>query len=483
MTPARGAAWRGSSLRLLFGLFGLCVLLAALPRTAHAQTDDPRRAYKLLRDDENWAWLRDLPPARADFWDRAKYVPLSRRRTDVYLTFGGEIRLWGEGYQNELWGATEHPQNGTFLQRYMLHADAHLSRYVRVFVQLKSGIGLFRLDGPRPLDQDLLDFNQFYIDAIAIPGRTPDDEPRLLLRGGRQELSFGSGRFVEAREGPNVRFGFDGLRVIARPGPVRIDAFVVRPSLTRPGVFDDAWDDAQWFWGVYGALRLPVLAADVYYLGRARESARFERAAGPEIRHTAGGRVRWKLSVLELELEAAYQFGALGALPIRAYTLAGEAVLVGERLFLRPRLVLGGGLTSGDQGPASASLGTFSAPFPRGAYFGMLSANGPSNNVAPHAALQLSLPASVSVLAEFWSFFRDSVHDGIYSVPGALLRPGADNPARYLGTQLEAWVTWQAGRHLTLSGTCGYFWTGEFFRASPPGEDITYAAGWMTYKF
>jgi hypothetical protein len=456
----------------------LAWIAAGLPARAEP---DPRRAFKPLRDDESWAWLRAAPTEDRDFWDPVKYLPLSKRRPDLYLTFGAEIRLWAELFENEQWGSTGHARDGSLLQRYMLHADLHLTRSLRTFVQLKSGVASFRLDGPRPPDQDLLDFNQLYLDVNLLPGATIDDEAQLVLRGGRQEMSYGSGRLIDVREGPNVRASFDGLRLIARPGPVRIDGFVVRPAQTRPGVFDDGWDATQWLWGLYSALKLPALTAEAYYLGRQRDMARYEHAAGPELRHTTGTRLRGKLRAFELEIEAAYQFGSVGERALSAFTVAGEAVFHATSAFLKPRVVLGGGVTSGDSGRGGA-LGTFSALFPKGAYFGLFSPNGPANNFAPHGALQLSLPASVTLLAEVWGFFRYSLSDGVYSVPGSLLRAGATNPERYLGTQLETWVTWQASRHLSTSGTFGHYWTGGFFAASTPGEDITYAAVWLTYK-
>ena len=209
--------------------------------SVRADHREVRRAYKPLRDDENWAWLRET--SASDYWDPIKYLRVTPRRSDLYLTIGGEVRLWGEFFQHEQWGSTGHARDGAFLQRYMLHADAHLTRHLRVFVQLKSGLAAFQEDGPGPVDQDLLDFNQLYLDLIAIPGATLDDDPRLLLRGGRQELSFGSGRLVEVREGPNVRFGYDGIRLIARPGRARIDAFALLPPVrSRRRLFPERFD-------------------------------------------------------------------------------------------------------------------------------------------------------------------------------------------------------------------------------------------------
>ena len=68
--------------------------------TAHAQSDDagdpaiPDRSYKLLREDEDWTFLRDRA-LRQDFWDPIKYIPLRNRANDWYLT--SELRLEKSG--------------------------------------------------------------------------------------------------------------------------------------------------------------------------------------------------------------------------------------------------------------------------------------------------------------------------------------------------------------------------------------------------
>ncbi len=443
--------------------------------------DDPRRAYQVIRSEEDWGWLRDQP--RGDLWDPVKYVRLVPGRDDLYLSLGGEVREWVEGYQNELWGQTGYPTNVYLLERYMLHADEHLTRYVRFFLQFKSGLESFRKGGPRPIDEDVFDANALFVDLAAAPGARFEDPGPLVLRLGRQEMSYGSGRFIDVREAPNVRFAYDGARLITKPGPLRLDMFAVRPVRTNPGALDDETDLSQAFWGVWGTYDVPHVIVDTYYLGREVDSARYQRGLGHEVRHTVGARVRTRFDAVEAELETAYQFGTFGGLDIRAWTVAGEVVAQSRKLPLQPKATLGMGITSGDGGPASAALGTFSPMFPRGTYFGLLSANGPANNIGPHVALALSLPYSITLTNEAWAFWRENVDDGVYGVPGSLLRPGDAQQGRYLGWQYEGFVSWKADRHVTLTASVGYFDTGSFFATSHPGNNITYAAGWVTYKF
>src|SRR6266699_109474 len=78
------------------------------------------------------------------------------------------------------------------LQRYMIHADAHIGENFRVFTQFKSGLEDGRNGGPRPTDRDAFDVHQLFAD-VRLPFA---EEDSLTLRAGRQELSFGTQRLV-----------------------------------------------------------------------------------------------------------------------------------------------------------------------------------------------------------------------------------------------------------------------------------------------
>ncbi len=54
--------------------------------SAHAQSVP---AYSLLRENEDWSFLRDTS-LRQDIWDPLKYIRLGS--DDWYLTIGGEVR-------------------------------------------------------------------------------------------------------------------------------------------------------------------------------------------------------------------------------------------------------------------------------------------------------------------------------------------------------------------------------------------------------
>ena len=137
-------------------------------------------------------------------------------RAGISFSAGGEVRQEYEWFDNEEWGAEVPDGNGYWLQRYMLHVDARLSRRVRLYGELKSGIEVGRAGGPRGSDEDRLDLHQAFVDVSFGP---------VTVRVGRQELAFGSQRLVSVREGPNVRQTFDGGTVVLQRGRWRADGF------------------------------------------------------------------------------------------------------------------------------------------------------------------------------------------------------------------------------------------------------------------
>jgi hypothetical protein len=243
---------------------------------------------------------------------------------------------------NDNWGKQNYT-NTFFLERYMLHMDWHLGKYVRAFVQLKSGLESFRTGGPRPIDEKKLDFEAAFVEVGSETG-----DNWLVLQAGRQELNYGSGRLVSVREGPNVRQSFDGAKLKAKAGGWRVDLFATRPDLDKPGVFDNVPDHATAFWGVYATRPLRRrISIDSYYLGLDRKSATFNRGTAQENRETLGARL-WRPPATkerdwDIDYEGVWQFGTFGADDIRAWTFASDSGYSFPTAPLRPRISVKGG--------------------------------------------------------------------------------------------------------------------------------------------
>jgi len=246
-------------------------------------------------------------------------------------------------------GSVQPNATGSFLPS---TEDWHLGTNLRVFVQLKSGLEDARAGGSRPIDEKRLDFESAFLEV----GNT-DKKNWAVLRIGRQELNYGSGRLVSVREGPNVRQSFDGVKIRGKAGAWNVDAWAVRPDLDRLGFFDNAPDHTTAFWGVYAtrpvvSQRWRGVGYDLYYLGLDRKNATFERGTATELRHTVGARL-WRPIATEepgadFDYEGVVQFGTFGSDDIRAWTFASDTGYSVTTVPLRPRFSIKADISSGD---------------------------------------------------------------------------------------------------------------------------------------
>jgi hypothetical protein len=450
--------------------------------TAINESPPAARTYHLLREDDDWSFLAD-PAKRQDFWDSIKYIPLRSDRNGWFLSMGGEAREIWEQIGNDNWGQQPF-MNGYLDQRYMFYFDVHYGKHVRSFVELKSGLNSYRIGGPRPIDEKKLDFQVAFFEV-----RTGDDRNWIKFRAGRQEMEYGSGRIIDVREGPNVRLSFDGFKVKTGIGSWQIDGFAMRPDLDKPGFFNNVPNHSVGFWGVYGVRPLiKNTTLDVYYLGLNRKTAAFNRGVGQEVRHSIGARLSRPIAqtkpAWDFDYEALWQFGSFGSANIRAWTVASETGYRFLTLPLKPRFSAKADISSGDD-PRTNTLGTFNPLFPKGNYFGVIATAGPGpiNFIDFHPHVETVLPHSVTASFDWILQWRESLHDGVYSVPGFLIIPAGKSNARFVGHRPGTEVRWQANRHLWFQADYGIFYAGKFVKESQPGRNLNYWALWTGFKF
>ena len=450
--------------------------------TSIAGSPNPDRSYHLLREDEDWSFLAD-PTLRQDFWDPVKYIQLRRNSKDWYLTISGEAREVWEQTGNNYWGQQPF-WNSFFLERYMLGLDAHYGEHFRSFVEFKCGLESFRIGGPRPIDEKKLDFQNAFLDV-----RTGGEQNWVTLRVGIQELEYGAGRLIDVREGPNVRLSFIGFRILSKVGSWRIDGFAVRPREDNFGFFDDQPNHQVGFWGVYSWRPLSRgISIDAYYLGLNRAQATYERGTAPESRESLGGRL-WhpiadRKSGWDFDYEAVWQFGSFGTANIRAWTLSSDNGYTIPTWRLKPRFSVKADISSGDN-PKTNTLGTFNALFPIGNYFGVIADTGPGplNFRDIHPRVLTEWGHGVTLSTDWVFYWRQSLEDGVYSVPAMLIRASGNSSARFVGHRPGVEMRWQATRHLWFQADYGIFYAGKFLKQTEPGRNLNYWALWAGYKF
>lgn len=441
-------------------LVGLALAVGAtLPRPVAAEPGSPP-TLTVTRFDENWSGLAD-PANRTGRWTEPfKFIPLNGGSN--FLTTGLEVRLRQETYRNNGWGGATAPDDGYLWVRALPYADLHLGA-VRAFVQpiVAYAVGVEPSAGP--VDRTGVDLLQGFAE-ISIPA----DEARVVVRAGRQLMPLGSERLVGARYGPNIPLAFDGIRADLHAGGAKISVFRTEPVRAGPGTFDDKAVSAKTLWGAYATL--PNL--DVYYLGFRHRGAIFGGVIGNKHRDSFGVRSFGRVDDWRWNVEGVIQTGHFDGRKIRAWTVGSE----GGRRFpeapLSPDVTVRFNVVSGDTDPTDGKLGTFNALFPKGKYFGELSPVGPYNIVSLNPSVALDLGHDLSLGLSAMAYWRYSRADGVYDVPGNLVRGPNGSRARFIGKEVEATLDWQATPELELSASLSAFKAGRFIRQTGPAETI-----------
>ncbi|RWY55664.1 alginate export family protein [Mucilaginibacter gilvus] len=435
-------------------------------------------SFKSLRFDENYTNL--AKDTSTNWYHRLKFSPVLQDKK-TYFSFGGEVRYQYFYYKNPDWGSSPADNDGFVLTRYLGHVDFHAGKHFRTFVQLQSSLANGQVEDPSPVDNNPLDLHQAFAD-LSFPINTNNS---LILRLGRQELSYGSQRLVAVREAPNNRQSFDGAKVMFGSKKVKLDVFYSHYVQAKPNIFDDTFNGNVKFWGGYAVInKVPVLQnIDVYYFGITKKTASFDDGKGREQRHSIGTRI-WKNSpTWQYDLEGLYQFGKLGSSTIAAWTASANISYTFDKVALKPLIGLKTEAISGDKNYNDGKLNTFNPLFPRGSYFGLAALIGPSNLLDAHPYIQISLSKKLTLSEDYDMFWRMSRNDGLYAVNSKLLYSGKNTSSKQIGRQLGTALDYNANKFLSFKQELTWFSAGDYLKESGPGKDIIMVGSTITLKF
>lgn len=475
--------------------FAFLTLALATPATAQVSRDGtpipPKEAWRAPtltneRYDEDWTRLSD-PAVRGEHWTGAlKYIPIG---PEAYVTTGIELRARSEHNRHILWEDDPAADDGYLWLRALPYADLHASRgrvSVRGFVQPILGYAIGVAPEASPIDQTRADLLQGFADVrlgAAEAGGSTDAGG--TIRVGRQMLSLGTERLVGTRYGPNLPLAFDGFRALISTRGATISLLAVRPVQPGRGDFDDRLSRARSLWGAYATLPalIPGSGLDLYYLSYRNTVAAFGAEVGDERRHTVGARIYGRAGGWHWNVEGVAQVGTFARDRIRAWSVGSEVGRTFPDAPLAPDAVLRLNVVSGDRRWGDGTLGRFNALFPKGKYFGELSPVGPANivNVNPRVSANLGSGVSASVAGN--AYWRYTVGDGVYDVPGNLIRAPGTSDARFIGKEVEVTLAWQATPELELSASVSAFSAGEFIRRTGSGRTISMVGLESNFRF
>jgi hypothetical protein len=387
--------------------------------------------------------------------------PVAAQDGTIRFQPGIEARARYEGLRDDAWGSADSPDDNYLWVRLMPQAEVQAGP-VRGFVE---GIAAYRLATQArkgPADETGIDVLQAYAELSL-----PAGPAMVTLRGGRALMSLGAERLVGRRYGPNVPQPFDGLQAGATFGAFRAALFRLRPVAIGLGDFDDRASNTRRLSGIYATIGRNTGGIDLYWLDHARDDVRFAQGSGRERRQTYGARLFGDRGRWSWNWEAMLQRGRFAGAPIHAWSLASETGYRRGRTTIRLRA----NVASGDADRRDPVLQTFNALFPKGKYFGELSPVGPYNIVNLHPGVETDIGGDFTLGLAGVAYWRHRRGDGVYSVPGNLLRPGDERAPRHIGNQAEAVLAWQAGP-FSLSASYSVFVPGGFIRATGPSRAI-----------
>ena len=422
------------------------------------------------------------PPAFAAI----RHVNLSGNGA-VWVELAGQLRERVESWKSFNFGAmppapaTVAASDVFVLSRALMSVDLHAGSHLRLFAQGKSSFSTTRelAGGRRPSEVDEIDVHQLFAEMVTSP--RGKDGGSFSLRGGRLEMAYGRERLVSALDWANTKRGFDG--VTARYGDrsgSSVTAFWARPVVVRLYQADRR-DSTTSLFGVYGTLQASRIGmgADVYWIGQQRDSGAvgWNRTVGREVRHTAGLRL-WGptrgQSALDLEGEAAIQFGEVGNNAIRASMFAGAIGYSFRRARGAPRVYINLDYASGDAAPGG-EVGTFSQLNPQPhPFLGLADIAGRQNIVDISGGGAMRLWRTLVGAADYHVFRRASANDAFYALSGVVSRSAGFGTAKSVASELDLSFRWPVDRHRLLLAGWSHVFPGAFItqRGGPSGADL-----------
>lgn len=430
-----------------------------------------RPAFRTLRFEENYNFLNDTSIKKTKL-DGFKNIRIGKA---TYLDVGGEIDQTFEYIKAPF---ANQQEDAYWLTRAMFHTNATIKKNTRLFGEIASGSIKGRNGGARIIDRDDL-----YVLNLFAEFRKSD----FMIRVGRQELSYGGENLISIRNGTNVRYTFDGARLVWTRKQWLIDGFAASYVDTKPGIFDNPRFniDENLVWGIYATRKKNTAGAELslYYMGYKDPQAFYAQYKGKEYRHSFGIRLHKTRGAFQYTLAAVYQSGKADTLKARAFQLAALATYAIKQTPVK--IGINTYLSSGDKDPDDKTISSFNPYFPQQASFrgAMATRVFPMNVgfIGPRIELNV-YPFFISADGGFlWRYSKSEV----LNLPGGFPAYQPDKTGgNYIGHQLGFTAVQIINQHLSLLVIYSHFTPKQYLLKQPnPGQVNDFFLGKVIFKF
>ncbi|VTS06230.1 alginate export family protein [Tuwongella immobilis] len=419
-------------------------------------------------ENSNYRPLDSVPFDERDIWESLKRIPVG---DDWMFSMGGEFR-WR--YADETNSRLTGVRNTYDLFRTRLYGDLYYRDRFRFFVE-----GLFAESVNQNLPFNAVDINRGDIHEAFADLRLFDfgEDHRVWVRGGRQELIYGSQRLLSPSEWGNVRRRFDGVKLYERSEKWDLDLWVTSPVLNATNSLDST-DRNVVFTGAWNTFR-PAKGhyIDLYYLNLDNTNPVSVGAGGRRGGHnisTFGFRALSNANAWMYDVEAAWQTGRWVNQDISAAMFSGGVGYHWKERPWNPQLWFFYDFASGDNDPLSGKHTTFNHLYSFGHfYFGYNDVVGRQNIHDFNVQFALYPSEWITTQAQFHVFHLAEARDALYGPVGAPLRRDITGRAGTdVGQELDWIVNFHLTKHQDLLIGYSHLFTGDFIRATGAGGDL-----------
>jgi hypothetical protein len=415
--------------------------------------------------DANYRYL-DKPDNDQTNWDDfTKRIHLG---DNWMLSVGGEERI---RYNNEVDSRLTGKDNVYESYRSRVYGDLWYRDVFRVYVEYIDA-NVYNQDlPPSATDVNKSDLLNLFaeVKVFELGGNG------VYVRGGRQELYYGSQRLVSPTDFPNATRTFDGVKGYWHSDTLDVDGFWTRPVVIDPSRFDSENDKATFAgaWATYKPAKGQYI--DLYYLYLDNDTPLVAkpvagRRGGFDV-NTFGARSTGNYKFLLWDLEGMYQFGEhLNQTTSAGASATGLGAHFGD-VPLNPTFWVFFDYASGNHNPGHGDYGTFNQLFPNGhAYFGGTDLVGRQNIEDLHFDGWVTPCKWIIVGLQYHILRLDAAKDALYNAAGAVER---SDPTGRAGTDVGEVVTTYTNFHLSAHSDLLFQYShlsaGSFIQRTGPG--------------
>lgn len=411
--------------------------------------------------DADWRYLDDPKTPPNGMLDEMKRIHLG----DHWLaSVGGSS--WARS-MNEYNSRLGQRDNSYLLTRNRAYLDLWYEDRFRVYTEGIIAYSSWQ-DLPRlSVDENKFDFLNLFVDVKAgeVNG-TP-----VYVRGGRQELLFGSQRLVSNIEWSNTRRSFQGFSGLATGDKFDATIFWAQPVIPNSDRFDSVDNNVNFAgtWLTYKPKK--GTTADFYYLMLDNTSNITQRGIvrAPETRHTVGSRFAGDADGEWLwDFEGAVQLGEVQNRDVLAGMATAGLGYHFKEVAWNPTVWAYYDYASGDGTPNTGNQSTFNPLFPFGHhYLGWTDLVGRQNIHDLNAHLYLYPAKWTTFWLQYHCFWLANRHDALYNPAGIAIHRDATGAAgTHVGNEVDTVVNFHLSPRTDILIGYSHLFGGEFLKAT-----------------